>query len=439
MDYDYSWDLVGNVTEKSTEHGDYSYVYDAINRLTQADYPTFSTDQWSYDPLGNRLTDAETGSGFWEYNDNNELLNSIEHLYDYDANGSLIVERLPDGTVHRRHEYNAETRLIAVRDGAGELIAEYQYDPFGRRIRSTIYDPPGQSPQIIWKVYSDNGLLAELDDQGQTAEFYLLPPDGLWGTAPILRLSGSSYYYYQTDHLGTPQMIFDGSGAVVRSQEMRAFGEVLANGIEDNLRFPGQFYSAETGFYHNFFRDYAPRLGRYVQSDPIGLEGGNNIYSYAEFNPLLWIDPIGLNAWNEFQRQNPAPSPINRIRYRQRQLDQMGSPRAGNRGTALEWLGDFYCWSITRNSLKKLNDIYWKLWNLEQSLEDCDELCYIIFFEITQFIQRQCVTNVFYSVTRCPNSGQLVGSPNNFITYEVAEEGTLRGNENICCPDNSSR
>ncbi|QOC21583.1 RHS domain-containing protein [Wenzhouxiangella sp. AB-CW3] len=294
MDYAYTWNETGNITEKATEHGPYQYGYDPIDRLIEAEYPTFSAEEWTYDPLGNRITDASTGEQEWQYNDNNELLSSVEYTYAYDENGSLIAEYHPDGTLYRGHEYNAETRLSAVRDGQGELMAEYTYDPFGRRVSKTVYDPPGANPETTWYFYSDQGLMAELDETGNPLDFYLFPPDGLWSTDPILRRSEGSYYYYQTDHLGTPQQLIDRSGNLVHSREMRAFGEVAQSGMEDRWRFPGQLESGETGLYYNYFRDYEPGTGRYVQSDPIGLRGGVNVFVYGHMSPTFYTDPLGL-------------------------------------------------------------------------------------------------------------------------------------------------
>lgn len=64
--------------------------------------------------------------------------------------------------------------------------------------------------------------------------------------------------------------------------------------IVQNLRLPGQEFDADTGLYHNGFRDYAPGWGRYLQSDPIGLAGGLNTYGYAGANPVNLIDPFGM-------------------------------------------------------------------------------------------------------------------------------------------------
>jgi RHS repeat-associated protein len=64
--------------------------------------------------------------------------------------------------------------------------------------------------------------------------------------------------------------------------------------FELNLRFPGQYFDAETGLHYNYHRTYDPQTGRYLESDPIGLEGGLNTYSYSGGNPLYWVDPRGL-------------------------------------------------------------------------------------------------------------------------------------------------
>jgi RHS repeat-associated protein len=64
-----------------------------------------------------------------------------------------------------------------------------------------------------------------------------------------------------------------------------------------NLRMPGQYFDKETGSFYNYFRDYDPSLGRYVQSDPIGLVGGVNTFGYVESNPLAGFDPFGLEAY----------------------------------------------------------------------------------------------------------------------------------------------
>jgi RHS repeat-associated protein len=91
------------------------------------------------------------------------------------------------------------------------------------------------------------------------------------------------------------------SGAVVWSATYDAFGKATvdpASTIVNNLRFLGQYADAETGLHYNWHRYYNPQTGRYTTSDPIGLLGGMNVYTYVEGNPLMYADPLGLvNPW----------------------------------------------------------------------------------------------------------------------------------------------
>jgi len=104
-------------------------------------------------------------------------------------------------------------------------------------------------------------------------------------------------YYYHNDHLGTPQAMTDENQNIVWQADYRPFGEVTITtaSIENNLRFPGQYFDVESGLYYNYFRDYDAQTGRYIQSDPIGLAGGKNTYAYVGSNPTRYTDRHGLN------------------------------------------------------------------------------------------------------------------------------------------------
>lgn len=102
-------------------------------------------------------------------------------------------------------------------------------------------------------------------------------------------------YFIHNDHLGAPVAVTDQSQDVVWRSEKTPFGEDDTPGIiGEDARFPGQIFDEETALHYNYFRDYDPSLGRYIQSDPIGLQGGLNTYNYVEANPLNAIDPYGL-------------------------------------------------------------------------------------------------------------------------------------------------
>jgi len=100
------------------------------------------------------------------------------------------------------------------------------------------------------------------------------------------------------DHLGRPREALEAAtGTVVWEWIIfsNPFGETPPSGAFPlNLRFPGQYYDWETGLHYNYFRDYEPQTGRYVQIDPIGLEGGLSLYSYTSANPLFFVDTLGL-------------------------------------------------------------------------------------------------------------------------------------------------
>ena len=109
---------------------------------------------------------------------------------------------------------------------------------------------------------------------------------------------------YQNDHLGTPQKLTAINGAVVWSAKYSSFGEAEIDpsyAVENNLRFPGQYFDQETGLHYNYFRCYDPKVGRYLRKDPIGIEGGINLFLYSMNNPTNITDPLGLKSgWREF-------------------------------------------------------------------------------------------------------------------------------------------
>jgi RHS repeat-associated protein len=126
-------------------------------------------------------------------------------------------------------------------------------------------------------------------------------------------------FYIHTDQLGTPRLITNQTPAIVwRWDNDDPFGGNTANDNPSglgtftfNLRLPGQYFDAETNNHYNYFRDYSPDTGRYIQSDLIGLRGGANTYVYVSGSPVVSTDFFGLEqpgqAWNPLSRRWEYP------------------------------------------------------------------------------------------------------------------------------------
>ncbi|MCP4310254.1 MAG: hypothetical protein GY790_03240, partial [Bacteroidetes bacterium] len=147
--------------------------------------------------------------------------------------------------------------------------------------------------------YSAEGLIAEYDVSGTELRSYGYKPDSTWSTDPLWLQTGGQYSFYHNDHLGTPQKLTAQNGMVAWSAQYSAFGGATVDTefITNNLRFPGQYYDAETGLHYNFQRYYDPGIGRYVSVNPIGFASEEaNWYGYAHNNPSRYKDAAGLQS-----------------------------------------------------------------------------------------------------------------------------------------------
>lgn len=249
-----------------------------LNQAGEPTAPTVTCDggapgdiSYNYQSGNQRLADISDGS---------------TTNYTYDANGNTT------GIGGNSFTYNNANRLNQAT--VGTLTTDYTYNALGQRTLKT------NTNETVLYVYDLNGLLiAEYDASAVLQKEYLY-----LGSEPLAQVdSTGNLYYYLNDHLGTPQKLMNQSQAVVWSASYTPFGEAAVNEdvdgdsalVSNNIRFPGQYYDSESGLHYNYFRYYDPATGRYITSDPIGLDGGINTYGYVGGNPISRTDPRGLD------------------------------------------------------------------------------------------------------------------------------------------------
>jgi RHS repeat-associated protein len=289
-----------------------SFSYDGLDRLTGSQAPgmTLSTGM-QYDANGNRTVFTVNGANYSQTikPNNNQLGNSAGpgpvKSNTFDAAGNLTS----DGTYTYTYSYRGRMSKASL----GGSSVNYLYNGLNQRVLK--YGPASVVATTGYNayVYDEAGhLLGEYEADGTPIQetVYLgdLPiavlKTKVTGTAPNLTTTTEVYYIY-ADHINTPRVITRATDnqAVWRWDTTDAFGILPPNENPANLgtftynsRFPGQFYDKETNLFYNNARYYDPMVGRYITSDPIGIQGGINTYTYALNQPVRYADPSGLQV-----------------------------------------------------------------------------------------------------------------------------------------------
>ncbi len=283
----------------------YSRGFDSDGRLIQYDLGGH-TRQLSYDAAGRiqGYTDSPPLPGVgplglnetYNYAQTSNRILSLSgayaKTYTYDQTGNIVN----DGV--NQFSYDGRNRLAQVTTPQG--VEHYAINGLGQRVAKG--DLSGNLTAPVYFVYDEAGhLLGEYDSSGAAVT------ETVWlGDTPVavLKPGAPGNFFVYADHLSAPRAIAEAStGKIVWRWESEPFGSNAADEDPDkdgtrfayNLRFPGQYYDQESGLHYNYYRDYDPRAGRYIQSDPVGLDGGINSYDYAGGNPSNAIDPGGLD------------------------------------------------------------------------------------------------------------------------------------------------
>ncbi|MDZ4660041.1 MAG: RHS repeat-associated core domain-containing protein [Pseudomonadota bacterium] len=326
----YTRDGLGQVSTMTTTLGNYAYVYDSNNFLSQASSSMSTTETFTYDSLGNRITDQ---NGNYVYDGTGQLLlEDYKYNYQYDNNGNMTFKFSKFSSETVKFSYSSENQLVGVDylpnfSASASKSVKYAYDALGRRLEKNVID--NTSPADIEKtftrryVYDNQENLLELDGTNQLLARYthsgLATDDVLAvnvtasGVGQKLASSAGSYFYLK-DHLGSIRDVADAAGNVIQRYVYSAYGTILEikDGTGNNITssplvatgyaFTGREFDKETGLYYYRARYYDSNIGRFLQQDPhpgrmISPTTVVNKYGYAKNSPANFIDPQGRFPW----------------------------------------------------------------------------------------------------------------------------------------------
>jgi RHS repeat-associated protein len=344
--YDYTYDALGrrkNVKNSGSAFaakGFSIYGYNDRNELTTANRYLGSdindTSQpveiekrsYGYDNIGNR--NQATG---WDVAQNVQvqLTYTANQLNQYslisgdngqpDQTPSYDVDGNMTGYGDKVYSYNTENRLIVVepevpRDGDTKVVNVYDY--MGRRVQKKVYSYDGGSADwsltsIDSYLYDGWNMIEELNTAGEAFAAYIWGLDlsqslqGAGGVGGLLaRVAGGASYTYALDGNGNVGQLIDGAGGISAHYEYDAYGSTARaigtlSGINP-YRFSTKYFDRETNLYYYGYRFYSPELGRWVSRDPIGEDGGVNLYGFVGNDGVNYFDPYGLSTWDDVKR-----------------------------------------------------------------------------------------------------------------------------------------
>jgi len=307
--------ITGQITAEGVASGanpaSETYQYDPLYRIKEVDGSGAVPElRLTYNLTGDRLskTVANLAATPYSYTPNTHQLSAVGgSALQNDAMGNVSILTAPNGS-QVGLDYDDRGFVDAVTN-ASATIATYQYNGFGQRVRRSATVPSAIQEKYIYEPDGNSELLGEYLSSGRREFIYLndIPVAAAINPSPVEVASIQDLY---TDQNGTIRNATDSQGNPIYSWQWlnNAFGEQLATGSAGLFnRFPGQSYDPETGLFYNGSRYYDPAIGRYAESDPSGMFGGqNSTYAYVGGDPLGSTDSLGLAPEDKFKSLSDA-------------------------------------------------------------------------------------------------------------------------------------
>ncbi|HEX3554612.1 MAG TPA: RHS repeat-associated core domain-containing protein [Thermoanaerobaculia bacterium] len=300
MSFHYVLNAVGQRTSvtKQTSTGSEvtSYIYDVLGRLASVTYPDGKQVSYTYDKLGNRLTQTtvQVGSSTvvnYTYDQDNRLLKAGNEVFAYDANGNLVRRSSPTRTV--TYTFDARNLLTKADDGSNPVTFEYDGD--GARIAKT----------------ANGGRVNFINDAGGVRTQVLVEANGDWqvlhgysyGVQKISQWSPAISSFYLQDAMSV-SAITDATGNLIEVYHYDSFGLPAGNSGGNPYLFDGEAFDAEISLIYLRARYYDPSLGRFLGRDSVAgspeSPETHDPYVFVGNDPVNQIDPTGLVYWSAF-------------------------------------------------------------------------------------------------------------------------------------------